>query len=304
MAFSDVVLVLLLLTLLALGSVYIYLNLNIDTVEFENYKAEIAADLPNASSQFYYNMRYPDKDISYGFSESCQRERKEDFITATEILEQTTLLSFYISNNPQILVTCSENLQKPTQDGHFIAGEGGPTAIINATNFAVILNGSISLYRPDTCSKPQIALHELLHAIGFDHNNNENSIMFPITRCDQILDDYITDEINRIYAKPSLPDLLIEKVNANKTGRYLNLNLIVSNYGLKKVNNSTIVIVAENYVVEKYNTRDLDIGARKTVTITNLKIPRKTSRLTISIETDEPELTKENNFVELTAIQE
>ena len=114
-------------------------------------------------------------------------------------------------------MSCSDITPEPTQKDHFVAGEGGPTLVINTTVYAIILEGKIALYRHEICDEPQIALHELLHALGFDHNSNSKSIMYPITNCAQELDDYIVQTINQLYSVPSRGDLLIEEIDANKS---------------------------------------------------------------------------------------
>ncbi|MBU0466695.1 MAG: matrixin family metalloprotease [Nanoarchaeota archaeon] len=299
----DFFILLVLFIFLAVGMYFLWLNFPYEATEFERYVANISSDLPFESSQFHPNMRYPDKKISYFLSSNCSRKKQNDFLDAVELLERETILSFYVSDSPDIWVRCSNIAPKPSEAGHFVAGEGGPKVIINASKFAVIIVGEIALYRPETCDTPQVAAHELLHALGFDHNGNPESIMFEVTNCEQQIDRYIIDEIERLYIIPSAADLIIEDVKANKTGRYLNFEAVIVNYGLKGVNKSSLDLITEGSVIKTFDTEGLDIGSKKSLKISNLKIPRKTDKVTLVIQTEEPEIDGSNNIAEISVVE-
>jgi len=54
--------------------------------------------------QFYENMRFPDKKITYKI-ENCPIKRKKDMERALEIMEQETILEFYpVEKNQQITI--------------------------------------------------------------------------------------------------------------------------------------------------------------------------------------------------------
>jgi hypothetical protein len=296
MRFLDFLVLLILLAFLFIGLYFLWYNLPDQTVDFTTFKGNISQNLPENSAQFYPNMRYVEKEISYKLSDKCSPKKTQDFEMATKILEQKTILSFYNSDKPQILISCENVSPKPDKEGHFVAGEGGPENIINASNFAIILNGTIAFYRPESCEKPQIAIHEILHALGFNHNNNTNSIMFPFTNCEQTVDQEIIDEINRIYSSESLPDLVIESLIANKSGPYLNLKAVISNIGLKEVKYSTLLIKSGDKEIDKIKIEELDFGAKRLLTIQNLRIQRHTTEITIEIITSLDEISKSNNI--------
>lgn len=127
--------------------------------------------------------------------------------------------------------------------------------------------------------------------------------MYPITNCKQQIDQYIIDEINTLYSLPSLADLLIESVKANKTGIYLNFEVTIANYGFKDVKNSSLYLIIDNSVYKSFDINGVDLGSKKTLTISNLRIPRKTEEITLAINTDEPELATTNNKVEMKVVR-
>jgi hypothetical protein len=303
MKFLDFLFLLLLLGLLAGGIYFLWLNFPTEPTEFETFVANYSSEFPEESTQFHPNMRYPDSRIGYKLADTCTTKKRSDFIEATEFLSRETILSFYESTNPDILVSCSNIAPEPDDEGHFVAGEGGPTIIINASQFAVITLGKIALYRPETCDRPQVAIHELLHALGFDHNSNPDSLMYPVTNCDQTLDQEIKDQIRTLYSIPSAADLLVESVKANKTGRYLSVDVVIANHGLKDSDDSTLLIYAENSLIKDFELEDINIGSKKTLSITNIKVPRNTETIKLAIETTEKEISRNNNEVQITLDQ-
>lgn len=296
----EFILVLVLFGLLALGSYFLWMNFPQETTSFEEYAQTQELDLPFNSSQFYANMRYSDRRISYSLSNTCSMKKRNDFTDAVLWLESRTVLDFYEDQDGEIIVSCANLDAEPDEDGHFIAGEGGPSVIVNASQFAVITRGKIALYRSETCDMPQIATHELLHALGFDHSRNPESLMYPVTDCDQELDDSIIEQINELYRYPSAADLVLEKVSGNASGRYFSFEAVMANYGLKDVGVSSLTVIADGKPVRTFDTENLGIGARKTLTITNLRIPGGADAVEFVFETSEQEITKANNKATIT----
>jgi len=297
---SDFLLLLALFVILVFGLYYMFVNISFgEQIAFRKFVAE--HDFPEVSGiQFFPNMRYKESSISYYIEPACNSKKVSEIKSALDMLADETVLSFFETNvNPEIRYLCSEIAPKPEERAHFVAGEGGPSEIINTTAFAVILTGKVSLFRAGRCVNPQIALHESLHVLGFDHNNDQLSIMFPVTACNQIIDDYLIEEINRLYSISSEPDLLIESVDANKTGRYLNFELIVANIGLDDAEGVILRVIVDNEAVDEFEIGELRIGARRFLNVKNLRIPRGAEKLVFAVELSGSEISELNNIARL-----
>lgn len=301
MKFLEFLLLFLLFVLLFLGVYIFWLNFPSEVVQFRELAlngTDQYVGLPARSTQFYSNMRFSESEIRYNINEICDEARRRNFEDALEIISERTVLSFRESQNAQLVVTCSDEAPTPEQRAFFVAGEGGPTEIINSSRFAVILSGKVSLYRGETCPTPQIATHELLHALGFDHNNNRESIMYPVTNCNQKIDASIIAEIDRLYSIPSRGDLVIEKLTANKSGRYLSFDVTVANQGLKDMDNAFLKVFDED-LVKSFELGKIEIGAKKKLSVDNLRISRNAETVRLVVESSQQEISKTNNEAEL-----
>lgn len=236
------------------------------------------------SLQFYPNMRFPSDQISYGFSSECTQEKEDSVRGAFAILEEKTRLRFSPSSSPQIMITCSELAPEPAIKDHFVAGEGGPTEIINGSVYALILAGKISLYREERCDSPHIALHEVLHVLGFDHNTNPRSILYPTLDCAQTLDTYFVDDLNRLYATPTQPDLVIIEATGNTSGKYLSFETLLENQGLANVDEVTLRVRADGRVVKDFSIGNLTMGTKKLLTVSNLNVGRGAREVILEID--------------------
>jgi len=295
MKFIDSLILFLLLVFVGVGFCLLWVYFPSESKEFEGYSANILREFPSSSAQFYPRMRYVSRDIEYAFTSMCGQKKKEDFKEAIKRVESVTVLRFHESANPEISITCSNLAPEPEEKGHFIAGEGGPSLIINTSRYSVILEGEIALYRTDNCKRSQIATHELLHALGFGHNSNKSSVMYPITSCEQEIDQYIIDEINSLYEEESYPDLVIEKVSGRKSGVYIDFEATIGNQGLAKVSGASLIVYANGKLRHTLLVGEIDIGAKKTLTIQNLKVPLSTEELELEVKINESELSILNN---------
>ena len=304
MKFFDLIILLLLVILLALSLYLLWFNIPTKPIKFEEYFFNATEkSVPPQYVQFYPNMRFRNKEINYSVSDKCDAKKLEEIEDAFSLISSKTILEFSeVNNNGEIKVFCSEISPTPEEEDHFIAGEGGPSEIIDVENYAVIFSGKISLFRNSNCQTPNIAIHEILHALGFDHNNNQRSIMYPITDCSQIIDQYILDEIDKLYTIKSFPDLTIERISAEKSGVYLKFKITIANLGLKDSSNSVLTIYSDDKLVKEFDLESFDIGARKILTVDNLRISRSSTSVSFEIKSSENDLNRENNMAEITLL--
>jgi len=147
-------------------------------------------------------------------------------------LQNYTILNFHeVNTNGEVNVYCSDEVKGLTNK-YFIAGEGGPDFIINTSNYNIILNGTVLLYRANKCDRPVVVMHEILHVLGFKHTIDKNSILYATSNCNQEITKEVIDEIDYLYKDPSLPDLEFTKLNATKQGVFLNFETEIKNVGL------------------------------------------------------------------------
>jgi len=304
MKILDFLALILLVIALGMGVYLMWLNLDLggefyDSFSAEDTQRENVSGVSGEIVQFFPNMRYRDRTISYRLESVCTQTKWTNIQRAFSIISERTSLEFYSSKtNPEIIVLCSGVSPNADEEGHFIAGEGGPSKIVNTTNFAVILSGKISLYRDEKCDEPKIAIHEILHALGFDHYNNSKSILYPVTGCDQEIDGEIINDINGLYSVDSLPDLTIENLIVNLTGRYLNFNMTVTNVGLADSKNARADLYADSKKVANFTLEDLEIGTKSLLTVQNVKLPRGVDGLVFVVSSDDAgELNLVNNRI-------
>ncbi len=281
---------------IVLTGVYFYDSVS-QQLQYNKYADNVTA--PAVSGQFYNNMRYPDRTITYTIAPECNFKKQEDIAGAFAALESKTVLKFIQSNGGEINFLCSNVAASPDEAGHFIAGEGGPSKIVDAGRFSVILSGKISLYRPEKCQTPQVAIHEILHSLGFDHNGNKKSILYPITECDQEIDQYLIDNINTLYAFDSKSDLVVTSAQASKSGAYLDFVANVSNQGLKDSPGADLLVFANGKQIDKFAIGKMGIGIVSTLKVSNIALGGNPDKIEFVVESSEEELSKDNNRVEI-----
>jgi len=247
--------------------------------------------------QFYPNMRFPSPKISYSIGD-CPLKKRQDAQIAFETLENLTILDFnQIPSSGDIIVKCqSENRIK---EDFFIAGEGGPTNVTQAGEFNVILNGMILLIRESSCPNPNIAIHEILHSLGFEHSENSNNIMYPVSKCKQTIGQDTIDIINELYSVESLPDLAFESASAVMRGKYLDLNFSIRNQGLQASPSFEIIVYGDQELIKKIEAENLDIGYGTQISLQNIWVKQISVKEIKLIINSLDELDKENNKISL-----
>ncbi len=244
-------------------------------------------------------MRYSSPDISYKISDTCTLQKKYDAEFAINILNTKTNLNLYeVDEDEDIIIECEDKIR--VEERFFVAGEGGPINITKIENFNVILKGGILLLRDSKCERPNIALHELLHALGFDHSANPKNIMHSISKCDQIMSEDIVKTINELYSVPSKPDLAFEKVSAKMDGRFLDLNTSIRNNGLGDSEEATLFIYADGKKIKEVSIKEMEIGYGISLTFENILVRQiNVDLISLEINYDFEELDKNNNLIEL-----
>ena len=285
-------------------SILIYWFLPFSEINFNVDKnPEFSVGNISAEMQFYKNMRFPNSKISYKIEDDCSLKKSSEMVKAFNRIEELTLIDFYpVNSGEEITVSCEEKA-KTSEGGLFIAGEGGPTKISSGENFNVIFSGQILLLRDSSCERPNVGIHELLHVLGFDHSENKNNIMYTVSKCSQTIGDEIVDKINKLYEFPSYPDLKVENISAEINGRYLSLNLSIKNIGLKDSLSGKLFIYGSEEKIKEMDLGEIKIGYGLEVILVNIWLKeRKIEKLKIVVESNDTELSLENNQIILTKL--
>lgn len=252
------------------------------SVPIESVGMNLRADDPEAVSIVNYgttpvfakNLRFNHNDISYYIDSSCSDVRRDSMEEAFEIFEEEmSIISFYKGDpDSDILVGCS-NDYIDLGERLFAAGEGGPSRIINTSQFKTIQKGKISLYRDPQCNYPVVELHEIGHVFGFGHTENRDSIMHNVSNCNQRITPDMIDIMRNLYSIEALPDAKIDELVAVKRGRYIDFNITVLNEGLVGINNISLTIIAGEKIVQTISLDSIGIGYGRTLRATNVKLP-------------------------------
>lgn len=251
-------------------------------------------------NSFYENLRFPTTNISYNVNANCNINKNYDMNRAFEIISNNTILDFYpVTVDESIAIACEDKIIKD-ESGLFVAGEGGPTKIVVAGNYNVIKKGEILLIKNSDCPNPNIAIHELLHVLGFNHSENSDNIMYPVTKCEQQVSQDIYDKINNLYSEKPYVDLIIENVSATMNGKYLDANISIKNIGIIDSDAFKIKIYSDGSLVKEIDSNPMEIGHGILLRMNNMWVSKlDIDEIEFVIETSQPESNKENNKVKI-----
>jgi len=266
----------------------------------------------SAVKQFYSNTKFNHNVILYEMDVNCDEQKKKRIMDAFGIVsEKVNKLTFKESfnNGVDIVISCSEESKENIDEEHFIAGEGGAKEIVQTGKYNVINEGIIYLYESQDfktakCNYPDVELHELMHVFGFQHSEDKSSLMYPyLESCNQVLDDSIIDELNRLYSEENLADLFFEDVWTVKRGRYLDFNLTIKNSGVVNALDVHYSIIDDGELVETRKldeeVSDISYGAGIIISISNLRLLNRNSKeisFILDKRDDIKELDEDNNI--------
>lgn len=265
------------ISMLSLAAFSFYQNIPRNSIILNEDKAvpdEVARIEYGPTPVFSKNMRFNHNNISYKIDSSCSKGRAKSMREAFGVFEeQMQVVSFYeTSGEADIGVGCSNDYIS-VGEHLFAAGEGGPSKIINTSEFNVIQKGKIVLYDDERCIYPVVEIHELGHVFGFAHTKNPYGVMYNTSRCNQRITNDMIQLIHDLYSIKPLPDVLIKKITAVKRGRYLDFNITILNGGLMNAKDIDLTIIANNKTIQVVNTNALGIGYGRTLEAKNIKLP-------------------------------
>ena len=302
-----------LLVLVLIGGYWVYNNLlsnQIQELGLGGYNPDIQESLINVSSevkQFYPNMRFTNSKISYYIHPICEKEKVSKMNWAFSMLsENTGVLDFFEEEegDAQILVSCSPKVYEKEKN-IFIAGEGGPTQIVNSS-WPVILKGKILLYNETRafCEKPILELHELLHVFGYEHINKSDHIMYPYLDCDQEINPNLLEHLVDLYNVQGFSEIYFDEVKGYKEryygSWYLNVNVSIVNKGIIDALDSRLEIYENEEKLEEFDLGIIEFGGGKKFFVQNLPIDNR-EKIELRLKTESYESNKENNnlFLEI-----
>ena len=305
---GKIVVIILVFAMLGFSANYIYQNIPRDPVDLtlsQTISGQTQIIDYGETPVFSENLRFNHNDISYFIEPTCPLKRKREMINGFNEFQKTMpIISFYETSKEKadIQVGCSDSYIE-IGENLFAAGEGGPSRIINSTNFRVIEKGKIVLFKETECDQSIVEIHELGHVLGFDHSSNPKSIMYNVSRCDQRITPDMTETINQLYSIEPLPDARISELIATKKGRYLDFNITVLNDGLTSISNMSLTLESENKEIKQFYLNEINIGSGRTLFVTNLKldsIKTNTVNFIIDKENSVEELSEDNNMAKMT----
>lgn len=254
--------------------------------------------------------------INGDFVQQKNPEYVADVKKALDIWQSTGIVSFTVVDNPEADITIgwAPNLKEKATDTL------GNTDLkfTDISQFGIIQNATVELLTKSESRQlnskdmTNLALHEIGHAIGLQHINEDDVMNPTLTIPSNAVKEISisnTNNLQELYKSPAKPDLRIGGVNATKAtftrfGQnyfYLNISLEIQNVGLVDAKSYNIQLRADGLVVNEAPQVGLEIGNILSVFQGNLRIDRNFTSVQVNVDLDDnvDELDETNNFIEI-----
>lgn len=177
---------------------------NLSTDEVESYTAttpwEKNIDIKISSyinDNYYSTPRWSDKIITFNISDGCRLSKAKVIREEFAILKNKTNISIDFqetNSNADIYFICKDSINYDIDKGYIVSGLTTLTEVGTR-----ITSARIELLNGFSNSDGKTILHEVIHALGLQHSENDESVMYPIGYDKQRLDNDTISQLNNLY---------------------------------------------------------------------------------------------------------